>query len=264
MRDAAYATAVDETDDATPAKWFVTPRRLAGARASLALFPYAGIGGSLAAGLSRELRLPVAVLGVQLPGRESRISEAPLRRVADIADAATRALAAMGGAPYILMGCSFGALVAYEVALRMTAMGAPPRRLIALACAAPQDERAPTGLAALDDAEFVEAVDRRFASVPEPIKHNAELRRLLLPALRADLEAFDDYRWTPAPPLDAPLLTIAADADRQATPAQLVAWGALTTARAEHCVVAGGHFVLRENPAAVAAVLHEALRRALE
>jgi medium-chain acyl-[acyl-carrier-protein] hydrolase len=78
------------------------------------------------------------------------------------------------------------------------------------------------------------------------------------------MKLFDSYRWSRPPRLDVPLLTIAGSRDRQVSEAELVAWGELTTALAEHRIIDGGHFVLRENPAAVAAVLQAWLRRSLE
>lgn len=255
MRQVAHVMPADATAGAPPVQWFVTPRRQFEVRKALIVFPYAGLGGSLAAGLSRELHLPVAIHGVQLPGRESRISEAPLTQMADIVDAVLSELATLAGAPYILMGCSFGALIAYEVALRLAAMQAPPCNLVVLACAAPHLERPVTGLDALADAEFIEAVDRMFGGVPDVVKQNAEIRKLLLPALRADLTLFDNYRWTHPPRLNVPILTIAGSGDPQLSPTELMAWDELTTAPAEHHIVDGGHFLLREHPAVVAGII---------
>jgi surfactin synthase thioesterase subunit len=264
MRDAAPLRSGGQLADAISLRYLVTPPRRLEARAALVVFPYAGLGGSLAAGLARVLDLPVAVHGVQLPGREGRLSEAPLTQMADVVEAVLPALAGLTGSPVILMGCSFGALIAYEVAVRLAAMGARPHRLVALACAAPHLNRKPTGLGVLADGEFVEAIDRQFGGVPDVIKQNVELRQLLLPALRADMQLFDTYRWSRRPRLDVPLLTIAASDDRQVSPAELMAWGELAAASAQHRIVDGGHFVVRENPAAVGAVLEAWLRRSLE
>jgi medium-chain acyl-[acyl-carrier-protein] hydrolase len=264
MRDDAPFRSANRSPDAVAVHCLVTPRRPVEARAALVVFPYAGLGGSLAAGLSRQLDLPIAVHGVQLPGREARLSETPLTQMADVVGAVLPALAALAETPLILIGCSFGALIAYEVALRLAAMGTPPHCLVALACAAPHLHRRPTGLVGLADDEFVEAIDRQFGGVPDVIKQNVELQQLLLPALRADMKLFDSYRWSGPPRLDVPLLTIAGSRDRQVSEAELVAWGELTTALAEHRIIDGGHFVLRENPAAVAAILQAWLRRSLE
>jgi medium-chain acyl-[acyl-carrier-protein] hydrolase len=260
VRHAAQAMPAGRALGAAPVQWLVTPRRQVEAKAALVLFPYAGLGGSLAAVLSRELHLPLSIHGVQLPGRESRFSEPPLTRMADVVDGVLPALAALSGAPYLLMGCSFGGLIAYEVAVRLAAMGAPPpRHLVVLASAAPHLGRNATGLGALADAEFIEAIDRRYGGVPDLLKQNAELRQLLLPALRADLALFDSYRWSRPPRLDVPVLTIAGRGDPQVSLCEQIAWGEITTARAEHCRVDGGHFVLRDDPAVVAAILQARL-----
>jgi len=253
-------TATALFDDPLSASWLVTPRRSGEARATLVVFPYAGLGGSLAAHLSRELDLPVAVHGIQLPGHEARLSEPPLTRMAAVIDAALPTLARLTREPCILMGCSLGALIAYELALRLAALGTPPDHLVLLSCAAPHLPRTSRALSALPDAEFLAAIDDRFGGVPDAVKRSAELRQLLLPTLRADMALFDAYRWSAPPPLDVPILTIAGRDDRQISPAEMLPWEELTTARTEHRVVDGGHFVLRDDPAAVAAVLHAAFR----
>lgn len=241
------------------ARWLLKARRGGEARAQLILIPYAGIGASLAAILSRFVDLPVAVQGVQLPGRENRVSEPPIGSMDDIVAALMPIISPLAAAPYLLMGCSFGALIAYELAQRLRDLGRPPRHFIVLACAAPTLGRFRTGLSELSDSELLAILDRRFGGVPDLVMRNPDLQRLLLPGLRADVTALDTYRWRPRPPLDVPLLTIGGSLDSEVTADDLAPWTDLVTGPAEHRTVAGGHFVLRDNPAAVAAVLNDRL-----
>jgi medium-chain acyl-[acyl-carrier-protein] hydrolase len=243
--------------------WLLRPRREQLADTSLILFPYAGLGASLAAILSRFVNVPVSIHGVQLPGRENRVSEPPLSEMPSIVEALLPVIAPLAERPYVLMGCSFGALIAYELALRLQALGMPPRHFIALACAAPTLGRFRTNLSHLDDAALLDALDARFGGVPAAVKQNLELQRLFLPALRADIRALDTYEWRRRPVLDAPLLTIGGTQDREVSAGDLALWGELCSGPATQNMVEGGHFVLRENPAAIAAVLNARLGAAL-
>jgi surfactin synthase thioesterase subunit len=253
--------------DRVPAKgtadWLLKPRRHGAARAEFILLPYAGIGASLAAALSCFIDLPVAIHGVQLPGRENRLSERPLTSMDAIVSGLLPVLAPLVRRPYVLMGCSFGALIAYELTRRLQRLGTPPRHLIVLACAAPTLGRFKTSLSRLGDAELLATLDRRYGGVPDAVKQSPELQRLFLPGLRADMTVLDTYEWSAWPRLDVPLLTIGGTRDREVSAGDLTLWAELVGGPADHRMVEGGHFVLRENPDAVAEVLNARLYRSI-
>jgi surfactin synthase thioesterase subunit len=240
-------------------EWLLTPPGQTRGHTPFLVLPYAGIGASLAAQLARFLDLPVTVHGVQLPGRENRLSEPPMTSMEAVVDRLLAVLAPISGSSCLLMGCSLGALIAYETARRLAASGKPPRHLVVLACAPPQLGRFRTGWSALDDDSLLDVLDRRFGGVPEMVKQNAALRGLFLPALRGDATMLDSYRWRPAPVLNVPILTIGGTRDSQVSAEDLEMWRDLTSGAVEHVMVEGGHLVLRENPAAVAAVLNARL-----
>jgi surfactin synthase thioesterase subunit len=237
------------------AEWLLTPPGQRPADTLFVVLPYAGIGASLAANLARFLDLRVAVHGLQLPGRENRLSDPPLTSMETVVDGLLPVLAPLVSRPYILMGCSLGALIAYELARRLAALGTPPKHLVVLACAPPQLGRFRTGWSAFDDDTLLAVLDRRFGGVPDIVKENAALRGLFLPALRGDLTLLDSYQWWPAPELNVPLLTIGGTRDPEISAKDLAAWADLTNGPVTHTMVEGGHLVLREDPAAVAALL---------
>jgi surfactin synthase thioesterase subunit len=241
--------------------WLLTPRRDGAAAASLIVLPYAGVGASLAATLSRHIRAPVAIHGVQLPGRENRISEPPMMSMDAIIEALLPVLMPLARQPYVLMGCSFGALLGWELAQRLQAAGLPPRQMVILACASPTLRRFRTRLSELNDEDLLDALDRRFGGVPEVVREHEELRRLFMPGVRADVTVLDRYDWRPGAVLETGLLTIGGTGDREVSGEDLEAWAPLVRGPTEHVRIDGGHFVLREDPAAVAAELDARLTR---
>lgn len=78
----------------------------------------AGAGAWIFHGWARWLPPGVELLPIELPGHNSRLSEPPatdLRRLA--ADVASVVLAAAGDTPYVILGHSMGAWLAYEAVL---------------------------------------------------------------------------------------------------------------------------------------------------
>jgi surfactin synthase thioesterase subunit len=86
------------------------------------------------------------------------------------------------------------------------------------------------------------------------------LRALVMPGLRADLEALETYRHVPRPPTRVPITAIAGAGDRSPTPGEMREWARHTASAFRLATVPGGHFFLRESRAAVLDVIAGALR----
>ncbi|MFT3803346.1 MAG: alpha/beta fold hydrolase [Burkholderiaceae bacterium] len=195
---------------------------------------------------------------LSLPGREARFAEPSARELAPLLDdlasqAATQLRPAKTGPtePYALLGHSMGALLAFELAGRLQAAGAPgPRRLFVSAFRAPHlnDRYAP--LHALPD-RLLMAELRRLQGTPPEVLAQPELMRTLLPSLRADLSLVEDYRYRPRPPLDCPVSCLAGVTDERVTRLELGAWRRHTAAEFRLRLFPGGHFYLYRTPALV-------------
>ena len=200
----------------------------------------------------------VEVLPVELPQRNTRLRErmpvrpealthGPRLTRARVAQADLHALVrdlardlapglCAGVTPYALVGHSFGAWVAYELA---RALPTPPIALYASANRAPQlagpsHDPDPEGasLASLaDEAEFWRRFEGRYGRNPD-LQHPA-VRRFVLPLLRADFGCLEASRGPPAgqAALSCRLVATGAKGDARYTPQQLSAWAACTTGR---------------------------------
>ncbi|MEU5123294.1 thioesterase II family protein [Streptomyces asoensis] len=104
----------------------------------LACLPYAGGSASFFFPVSRALHPSVEVLALQHPGRQTRLHEPRIDNVPEFADQIFAALRHLDDKPLALFGHSMGAVLAYEVALRMQDAGLPaPVRLFASGRRAP-------------------------------------------------------------------------------------------------------------------------------
>jgi surfactin synthase thioesterase subunit len=99
----------------------------------------------------------------------------------------------------------------------------------------------------LPEARFLAEVQGRYGAIPEAILQEPELLALLLPTLRADLEAVETYSYEPEPPLRVPIATFGALHDPWATRDDLAAWSDETQAGFSMTRFPGGHFYLEES-----------------
>src|SRR5690606_26410192 len=196
----------------------------------------------------RKLPAWVQVRPLELPGRGARLGE-PLQT--DM-QALARQLASeqrlAANAPYALLGHSLGALLAFELAHELQALGCPaPVALFACGTAAPtrrEDYDGKKWREPKSDAELIAEL-RELQGTPEEVLANEELMSLTLPVLRADFLLCGGYGYRQRPPLRCPLHVLAGEDDR-ATEDQLLAWRQESVGEFSLDVFPGGHFFIHE------------------
>jgi surfactin synthase thioesterase subunit len=223
-----------------------------GGRRALVCLPHAGG----ASGAFRHWQGGTAeldIIGVELPGRAARFTEAPVTRMEPLATDIAAQLSVLDH-DYALFGHSLGGLLAFEVARRIRdAAGRPPLALFVAGCLAPDAPAPPPVhdlprdrlLAWLED---IGGLDPEIARLPDLVE-------ILMPALRADLAVYDTYRHQPAPPLEWPIHVLAGRSDPTATPADLEAWRAHTTGAFTIHALPGDHFFIHRATAQVLRVV---------
>jgi surfactin synthase thioesterase subunit len=154
-----------------------------------------------------------------------------------------------------------GAVVAFEVAVRLRRAGVHPSILLVSGRRGPsviRDEE----VHQLDDHRLIAAVAALGGTEPEVLAHPG-LLDLVLPSLRADYRAVETYRPTPGTwRLDTPITALIGDRDPQVTLEEANAWRDRTTDRFElHVCPGGGHFYLSQYSDWTADRIAEALGR---
>jgi medium-chain acyl-[acyl-carrier-protein] hydrolase len=242
-----------------PTPWIVRPVPRDGAALRLFCFPYAGGGALVYRAWASSLPSFIDVCAIQLPGRETRLSEPPLKSMPQVIESVTDAIRPRIDRPFALFGHSLGALLAFEVACHLARAGAPPpERLMVSGQAAPHRKRS-RFINGLDDDEFLDEV-RKLGGTAPGVLANEDLRRLFLPLLRADIELCETYRCSISAPLSCPLTVFAGSSDPETQLDTLHEWGTHSSRRLVTRTFPGGHFFLHTEADAVIGAVSEALR----
>ncbi len=209
--------------------WFPSAEAAAPGQARLFCFPHAGAGALIYRGWQEGLGSGVAVCAALLPGRESRLHEAPVEDMDALVAALVRAIRPWLNAPFAFFGHSMGAGIAFELARALRRAGLPQPRALYLSSA--------------------KAAQLRTAPLAPPVEAET-------PALLADSRLYSRYVYRPEAPLEAPLFVYGGAEDERLRGADLEAWRAETRGAFKRREFPGGHFYLHEAPE----VFLEALR----
>jgi medium-chain acyl-[acyl-carrier-protein] hydrolase len=243
------------------ALWLPARRGLDAPRVRLVCLPYAGGGATVYRAWSAALPGDVEVRPVQLPARQDRRHEAPLTCVDAIVTGLASAMETLPAAPTVIFGHSFGGLVAYELARRLSAAGSPPIALVVGARHAPHLPQVAPPIHGLPTEAFVETLHRRYGTAWTLLR-DAELMALALPSLRADFAAYESYEHHAGPRLAVPITVLHGLQDATLTRAQAEAWGDLTTMGAALHSIDAGHFFVDTHREWVLARIRPALAAA--
>jgi medium-chain acyl-[acyl-carrier-protein] hydrolase len=232
--------------------WIVGGRTSSSSLCRLFCIPHSGSGAFQFASWKNFLPEFLDICPVQLPGRENRLRESPLTRVKTIVESLASELNDYLDRPYILYGYSLGALIAFELARELRRRKSrPPLSLYALARRAPHLPQSDPPLHHLSDDLFLAELARRYGAMPAIILQDAELMKLLTPALRADISALETYVYKEEDPLDCPIYAFGGKFDSTAKEKDLEAWRLHTKRTFELKIFHGDHFFIRNNQQSV-------------
>lgn len=241
--------------------WFLEGPRWASARLRLICFPFAGVGASAYRLWSRELPPDMEIAAVQPPGRESRFGEAPYRRIDRLAEDVADQLLPYLDRPFAVFGHSMGAMVAAEFVACLARRGCPaPVHLFVSARRGLHLPDPDSPLSGLSDVDFISEIQRRYGGIPPEVLGDRELLALLLPGLRADIEAIESYVMSRDLRVRCPLSVFGGTSDTRATRTQLEAWRDISDRAPTIRIFDGDHFYLTARRQELLAEITRTLR----
>jgi len=227
--------------------WFgyYKPRPVAKIR--LFCFPFAG--GNALTYRAWVDKLPewIDVCPVELPGRGSRLREAPFTAIPPLVLALGKALIPFLEKPYAFFGHSMGALISFELARHFRKNQLPqPVHFFASGHTAPTWPNSHPPIHNLPEYQFIEEL-RKLNGTPDAVLNNDELMQLLLPVLRADFAMNETYLYSEDRPLDCPISAFGGKDDLDVNRKSLEAWGEQTTGEFSLKILSGDHFFIQSS-----------------
>jgi surfactin synthase thioesterase subunit len=157
--------------------------------------------------------------------------------------------------PFAIFGHSMGSWLGLEVVRRLEASGEQADCLFASGRQAPSLGCTQPPMAYLGDADFVHEVQTRYGGIPDEILAEPDLLALLLPALRADIAALENYEYAAGQPVDTPIVAIVGKSDSIVPVEHVAPWREETRGRFAMHALTGGHFYFQEHPGALLTVM---------
>lgn len=230
-------------------QWLVGYEPAEDAQVRLICFPFAGGGVRVFRGWPSQFPSSLEILCVQLPGRGSRMNEAPITRWDRLLPELAGALQDFTDKPFAFLGHSLGGILAFEMARYFRRHGLPlPRSLFISACGAPHLMVPPARpIHLLSNEKILERVSR-WGGVPPEILNYADAVEIFTKPLKGDLALVETYRYQDEAPLPVPIEAFGGRQDLQVSEDFLLEWKRHTLERFHLNMVPGGHFFLEENP----------------
>ncbi len=228
-------------------KWIVTPLPRPQAKLALYCLPFAG--GSSNSFRSWASLLPPAVelRAVELPGHGTRLSEGLARRLTDLLAPLTEAVAESADKPFALFGHSMGALLGYELTLKLeNETDRHPVHVFLSGHGAPTLPEREEPIHQLPKQRFIEKI-RQYNGTPQEVLENHELMELMVPILRADFEVCETYRPQTVRKMRAPLTVLSGISDAGAPREDLEVWREFTEGAFNLRLFPGDHFYLLQH-----------------
>ncbi|WP_030644000.1 MULTISPECIES: thioesterase II family protein [Streptomyces] len=243
-------------------KWFRIFHPSANATARLVCFPHAGASAGSYFGLSAALAPEVEVLAVQYPGRQDRWREPLVDDIGLLAAPIAEALGRRSGAALGFFGHSMGALVAFETARRYEATRGLSLRAFFASGRRPPSRYAPGSVHTQGDQALIAHMVSLGGADPA-LLDNEELQEMILPVVRNDYRATENYRLQPGPRLRSAVTVLVGDSDPLTPVDEAAAWSEHTDGDTEIRVFSGGHFFLDTHEQQVATLVKQRLSSAV-
>lgn len=227
------------------------------AACELVCFPYAGAGPRMFCMWPDHISSAANISAVNLPARESRISEPPEENFDVILDEVAEAIIPLASKPLVLFGHSLGGLLAAHVAQRLFIQARADKVVLIVSATRPtwQSEEAFPELRGVEISDdLVLATLRSHGGAHAQIAADPELAEIVVPVLRADLNLTLSAPGLRERAVSCPVIALCGSRDDDVTAEMMRRWSRFTTGTFRLHEIAGSHFFVDSHAEEVAQI----------
>lgn len=227
--------------------WFKVYQSSPTPKLRLFCFPYAGGSAQIFSQWAQHLPSHVDLFAIQSPGRGRRFSEKPIGCLSTKVDLLHQEILPYTDVPYVFIGHSNGALLAFELARELQKSGnCNLKHIVLSAKRAPQLPRLKPAIHALPQEQFLAQL-KAYNFTPDEVLENAELMEIFIPMLRADFSLSDTHQFQVKPSLEADASLYWGNEDDDIPKEDILAWENLIQGQCKLVEFNGGHFFIADN-----------------
>lgn len=217
----------------------------------LVCLPFAGAGANAYRPWAALMPPQIELLGCVLPGREHRIRETPLTRMAPLVVQLAAELRQRDDVPFALFGHSMGALLGYELIRELRRTGGPmPVHFFVSGRSAPHFPARRKPSHQLPTPLLLEEL-RQMNGTPAAVLQEPELLQLILPILRADLEVLETCAYIAQAPLEVAITSFMGRNDAFVPMDEAAGWREHTSKAFSLQQFEGDHFFIYSQQSAL-------------
>lgn len=227
--------------------WFKRYQSSGPAQLRIFCFPYAGGSAQIFSKWINKIPYPIELFALQSPGRGRRFNEKPIDCLTTKVQVLHREILPYVDLPYLFIGHSNGALLAYELARELQKSGnCNLQHIVLSAKRAPHLPRIREVIYDLPQAQFLARL-KDYNFTPDEVLENQELMALFLPMLRADFALSDTHQFNAKQPLQADASLYWGTQDHDVPLADVLAWQELIEGNAQLVEFDDGHFFISSS-----------------
>ena len=224
--------------------WFLKSQSKTETKLRLFCFPYAGGSASVFSDWHKYLPDFVELCAIQAPGRGRRFTETPISCLKTKVALVHRELIQYTDIPYIFVGHSNGALLAYELARELQNSGnCNLAHIILSAKRPPHLPEIKPQMHDLPHSEFIRKL-KEYDFTPDEILKNDELMELFSPMIRADFSLSETHQHQSKPLLDASASIFWGSRDSDVPFNDVIEWNQLISGNLDLVEFNDGHFFI--------------------
>jgi surfactin synthase thioesterase subunit len=209
-------------------------------------FPHAGGGSFRYRAWHNRLSDQAEILIPNLPGRERRIHESAYDNLSRVTEEILPHLSPWFEKPVFLAGISYGALLAYEMAVRLEKQGVKIRGLLVASQRAPNQPLETLNWNALSEADLISKLVE-IGGLELTMANDPEFRQLFLPTIRADLQASYSYCTQEKTKLNCPVHVWHGLVDPAIREKEILGWAEITSGKVTYRDINAGHFLTKQK-----------------